>query len=124
MKSGPIISILNFPWTLLGLAVGLLSVPKGAKFSKTYFVINVRRLWLNEIYMRRRVRGVTVGSTILLSDSADKFTLDHELVHLKQFQKYPFIFPILYLFELLKNGYGNNKYEEEAYQLTESNTPA
>ena len=110
--------ILNFPWSLLGLLCGLLSLPRNTKASKPQFVlvVNVKRLWINEIFLRRRVKGFTLGNTVLLSDMADTSTYDHELIHVGQFMKAPFIFPLLYCFKSIKNGYQCNQYEKEACQ--------
>lgn len=45
----------------------------------------------------------------------DKKWLKHELCHVEQFKKYGFIgFIMRYLWESLKKGYYNNKYEVEA----------
>ncbi len=102
----------------------MLSLPRNTKASKPQFVlvVNVKRLWINEIFLRRRVRGFTLGNTVLLSDVADTNTYDHELIHAGQFKKAPFVFPFLYCFEFVKNGYRGNKYELEAYQ--DSKKPA
>ena len=115
-----LVFILNLPWTVLGLVIGILSIPKNLKFRKVgrAMVINVWRIWPSEIYMQRKVRGLAVGSTILLSRFADELTINHELVHIEQFQKVPLIFPLLYLIELVKRGYKKNKYEKEADKLT------
>ena len=61
---------LNFPWSLLGLFYGLLLFPASIKIDKAELVIivKVKRLWINEIFLRRRVRGFTLGNTVLLSD--------------------------------------------------------
>lgn len=117
-----IIFILNFPWSLLGLFCGLLSLPQGIRMDKVQFVMvmNVKRLWINDIFLRRRVRGFTLGNTVLLSDAFDNKTYNHEIVHVKQFIKMPLIFPLFYLAESIKNGYQDNKYEVEAYHVSET----
>jgi hypothetical protein len=47
----------------------------------------------------------------------DKAWLAHEICHINQFAKHGFIwFIILYLWETLKSGYYNNKFEVEARQ--------
>ena len=97
---------------------GLLSLPQSIKIDKIQFlmVMKVKRLWINEIFLRRRVRGFTLGNTVLLSDVSESNTYSHEIIHIKQFMRMPFIFPVLYCVESIRNGYRNNKYEEEAYQ--------
>ena len=45
----------------------------------------------------------------------DERWLKHELCHVRQFKKYGFLnFIIKYLWESIRNGYYNNKYEVEA----------
>lgn len=63
--------------------------------------------------------GFTLGPIIFVKDRRDKYTLIHELVHVKQFYKNPFTFWYKYLVELNKKGYRNNKYEKEAYKIEE-----
>jgi|SRR4051794_21055723 hypothetical protein len=65
--------------------------------------------------------AVVIGKTIHLWNTSkkdfvnNKRWLHHELVHIQQFKQYGFIkFLFLYLFESLKNGYYNNKFEVEA----------
>ncbi len=58
---------------------------------------------------------MTVGHVILLNPRVEENDLEHEQVHVEQYQRFPVIFPFLYYFELLRMGYRNNKYEEEAY---------
>lgn len=62
-----------------------------------------------------QVRGITFGNTILLGPLEEQNDLEHELVHVEQFLKWPLIFPLLYWWELLRNGYQHNKYEVDAY---------
>lgn len=109
--------ILNLPWSLLGLLCGLLSLPQNIKVDKpqSVVIINVKRLWMNEIFLWHRVRGLTLGNTVLLSELSNS-TYNHEIVHVRQFMKMPLIFPLFYCAELIKNGYRGNKYEKEAYQ--------
>ena len=113
--------ILNFPWTLLGFLVGIISFPKKIRFQKKQyvFIVNVKCLWLSEIVMRRAVEGLTLGNCILLSDKACPFTYEHELVHIRQFKKNPFVFPLFYVIDSAKRGYRKNVYEDEAYRLVE-----
>lgn len=65
--------------------------------------------------------AIVFGSTIHLSKaSIDDFLnneswLKHELCHVQQFKRHGFInFIFLYLYESIKNGYYNNKFEVEA----------
>lgn len=72
-------------------------------------------------YMKSKGIAMVLGKTIHLSGvSKEEFLLNkkwvhHELVHIRQFQKYGFLkFLFLYLIESIKNGYYNNKFEVEA----------
>lgn len=67
--------------------------------------------------------AIVIGSTIhLWNSSKDDFLrnekwLKHELCHIRQFKQYGyFTFIVKYLWESLRNGYYNNKYELEARQ--------
>jgi len=63
----------------------------------------------------KNARAMAIGSVVLLGSNALDKDLEHELVHVEQSQRMPFIFPILYYIELFRRGYRNNKYEYEAY---------
>lgn len=65
-------------------------------------------------------RAMTIGHIILLSPKVLKNDLEHEIIHVRQCDKYPVIYPILYLYELLKRGYRQNRFEDEAYTLSKS----
>lgn len=114
----PLAFVLNIPWTFVGLLYGLLSLPRRIKLNKNpaVVVVNVKRLWLGEILLGRRIKGTTVGNTVLLSDVADSFTYSHEIAHVAQFEKRPLILPVLYGIETTRRGYRENKYEKEARQ--------
>ncbi|MFZ1529451.1 MAG: DUF4157 domain-containing protein [Ferruginibacter sp.] len=62
-----------------------------------------------------------LGSTIHLYNTSEeeflqnKCWLKHELCHIEQFRRYGFFsFIFMYLYESVKHGYYNNKYEIEA----------
>ncbi len=62
-----------------------------------------------------------LGSTIHLYNTSEEEFLEntcwlkHELCHIEQFRRYGFFtFIFLYLYESVKHGYHNNKYEIEA----------
>ncbi len=65
--------------------------------------------------------AIVIGKTIHLHNTSkqnflqDKKWVKHELCHVRQFEQYGFVnFTARYLWESLKNGYYNNKYEAEA----------
>jgi len=111
-----ILFLLNLPWTTLGILVGAVSLPANVKINRTptVIVVYVKRLWLNEIFLRRRVWGFTLGNTVLLDKQADGSVYNHELVHIRQFERLPLVFPLLYCVECVRKGYRRNEYEEEA----------
>ena len=72
--------------------------------------------------------AIVFGKTIFLWNASkedllkNKKWLRHELVHVKQFLRYgffPFIF--MYLWESIKKGYYNNKFEVEARNFEKLN---
>ena len=109
--------ILNIPYSFFGLIVVLLSVPTGITFSKEpyAFIIKVKKLWWLFGYMKNG-RAVAIGHVVILGPHLEDKDLEHELVHIEQYQRAPIIHPILYYLELMRKGYRNNKYEEEAYR--------
>lgn len=116
-----IIFILNLPFTLVGIVPTILSVPYNMKLvNNPYaFVFKVKKFWWAFGHMKK-ARCITIGHIILLSPKELKNDLEHEIIHVKQTERYPLVFPFLYLFELLKRGYRQNKFEDEAYRLSNS----
>lgn len=113
--------ILNLPYTIMGLIVAMFSFPTRIVFLKEQFafVVNVRSFWWAIAWMKG-TRAATVGHVILIGPRAERNDLEHELIHVRQYRRYPGIFPFLYYIELAKRGYRNNKYEIEAYQEAEN----
>ncbi|HRH47996.1 MAG TPA: DUF4157 domain-containing protein [Panacibacter sp.] len=71
--------------------------------------------------LRSEKMAIVVGSTIHLWGSGknelieNKRWLRHELTHIMQFRHYGFIkFILFYVWETIKNGYHNNRFEIEA----------
>jgi hypothetical protein len=108
--------VLNLPWTITGLIVGLISAPTKMKFNNRprAFIWNVRSFWWAFGYMKN-ARAMTIGQVILLGPNLADKDFEHELVHVEQYEKAPLVHPILYYMELMRKGYRNNKYEQEAY---------
>ncbi len=109
--------ILNFPYTVIGLLVFLLSIPETMYFRKNpyAFVCTAKSFWWTIGYLKQ-FRAMTIGQVVLLGPEIKDKDLEHELVHVEQNQGAPLIQPLLYSIELLRKGYRNNKYEEEAYR--------
>jgi hypothetical protein len=76
---------------------------------------------LAAIKLRSKRVAIVIGSTIHLHNTSEQDFLQderwvkHELCHVKQFHQYGFVnFIVKYLWESIKKGYFNNKYEAEA----------
>lgn len=111
--------ILNLPWFCLGLLLGLISVPQNSRLHHKPFalVFTVRSFWWQTWLPKYKgVRATTIGSVVLLGTRLLPKDLEHELVHVMQYKRAPFIHPFLYLLETLRHGYRANKYEVEAYR--------
>ncbi len=109
--------ILNLPYTLIGLLVGLISGIKSIGWDKEHkaIIVNVRKFWWVAGH-RKGVRAMVAGHTVLLGPNLEDKDLEHELIHVEQHDRAPIIHPILYYIELWRKGYRNNKYEIEAYR--------
>jgi len=107
--------ILNLPYTILGTLFALLLIPHNISWNKNWAIIfKVNGNWPQFGYLKKW-RGATVGHVIILNPQAEEGILEHELVHIEQYKKYPFIFPFLYEVEFLRKGYKDNRFEIEAY---------
>lgn len=109
--------VLNLPYTAIGIAAATISFPKKIIFLKEHlaFIADVRSLWWSVGWMKG-ARAATIGHVVLLGPWTEQGDQTHELVHVRQYQENPLIFPFLYYVELMKKGYRSNKYEEAAYQ--------
>jgi hypothetical protein len=109
--------ILNLPWTILGLFVGLISIPERVRIDKENWAIIlwVKSWWWTVLWMKN-ARAATIAHVVLLGDRTENLDLEHELIHVEQYMRIPFVHPFLYYLELIRHGYGNNKYEVEAYR--------
>ncbi|MBI2326716.1 hypothetical protein HYU92_00180 [Candidatus Curtissbacteria bacterium] len=113
--------VFNLPFTLIGIISAIFSLPYQIRIVKNplSLVIKVRKFWWVFGYMKN-ARAMTIGYIVLLGPRLLRNDLEHEFIHVKQFQKYPLIFPLLYFYELLKNGPRKNRFEDEAYTLSRS----
>lgn len=115
--------ILNLPFTLIGIIPLVISGPQSFKlvYNPTAFVFKVKSFWWGFGYInRKKARAMTIGHIILLSPKELKNDFEHEIIHVRQCDRYPVIYPFLYLYELFKNGYRKNRFEDEAYTLSKS----
>jgi len=111
--------ILNLPWTALGLLGAIASVPKSVRTHQKplALVVIVRSFWwLSWLPGYKGVRAATLGNVVLLSSKLLPNDLEHELIHVEQNRREPLIKPFLYVYQSLRYGYKNNKYEIEAYK--------
>lgn len=76
---------------------------------------------LAAIKLRSKRVAIVIGKTIHLHNTSkqeflkDEKWVKHELCHVKQFQQNGYLrFIVKYLWESIKHGYFNNKYEVEA----------
>ena len=113
--------ILDLPFTLTGIIPLILSIPYEFKFVKNPYalVFKVKSFWWIHIY-RPKIRAMTVGHMVLMGPRLLRNDLEHEIIHVKQAERYPVIMPFLYLYESLTKGYRNNRFEDEAYTLSDS----
>jgi hypothetical protein len=110
--------ILNLPWTMVGLLNVLISVPGKITVHRQplAFIIHVKSFWwYNWRQSKRGVRAIVNGHVVLLGPNADTKDLHHEIIHIRQSNQWPLIYPVLYAIETLRRGYRHNKYEIEAY---------
>ena len=108
--------ILNVPWSILGIVAALLCVPKRFTSKEGALIIYVRSLKILQILPGKQgLRATTCGTIVLLGPGIDRNDLAHELVHISQYMRYPFVFPLLYLLATMLKGRMNH-FEIEAYE--------
>ena len=109
--------ILNLPYTIMGLIMSLISIPKSMRFNKKLcaIIIKTGKFWWAWGYLKGS-RATVFGNVVLLSKRVEDRDLEHELIHVEQYDQEPLIHPMLYFIERIKNGYRNNTYEVEAYK--------
>ena len=111
--------LLNLPWTALGLLGALLSGPAGIRVNQKLpaIIIKVRSFWwLDHFPGYKGVRAATWGNTVAEGPRLLTHDDKHELIHVEQAMRRPFIQPFLYLMEAIKHGHQGNRYEQEAYR--------
>ncbi len=110
--------LLNLPWTLIGLLVGVIDVPTKVGIHSRPFaiVLHVKSFWWSRLLPGHRgVRAITNGQVVQLGPTALPGDFEHELVHVEQHLRAPFIHPVMYDWQIIRYGYRQNKYEQEAY---------
>ena len=100
----------------------------GQKLNNTKFIIK-ENSWLARlaaIKLGSNSVAMVLGKTIYLHNTTktdflqDERWLKHELCHIKQFKEHGyFLFLLKYLWESLRKGYYNNRFEVEAREAEE-----
>ena len=111
-------TLLNLPWTLIGLILAIISLPRGITFKKPgAMVIRANDFWWQSwLKGREGVRAMSIGSVVILGRNLLENDLEHELIHVEQSLREPLVHPFLYAYQSLRYGYRKNKYEAEAYE--------
>jgi hypothetical protein len=115
--------LINIPWTIIGLLSAVPSIPRKLAINNTplAIVVYVRSLWWRSwMPSKKGIRGFAVGQVVLLGPLEQEKDLEHELIHVEQSIRKPFIHPFLYALESFRHGNRDNKYEQEAYSKTNS----
>lgn len=110
---------LNLPWSLTLIFFGMLSKPSDIKISKylpAVIILESSFWWYIWIPGKWNVRAMALGNVVLIGLNAIKTDQSHELIHIKQHMFEPFVHPFLNLYQNIKYGYKNNKYELLAYK--------
>jgi hypothetical protein len=114
------------PWTLFGLLVGCLGLLWGGRIQRRGRVFEFfgagAALFLRTFPLVSGASAVTFGHTVLARDqSALEATREHELVHVRQYERWGPMFVPAYLLCWLvlwlrgRNPYRDNPFEREAY---------
>ena len=113
------------PATLLGLLVGLVGVATGGRAKRVGRTIEFSGGFVSWLLPRCPIQpfAITFGHTILgRSSAALEISRDHELVHVRQYERWgPFFIPAYLLCSLVlflrgRNPYRDNPFEKEAYR--------
>lgn len=115
-----------FPWTLLGLGVGLLGLATGGWCRRRGRVVEFHGGGVTWLLERAPVRpsAMTLGHTVLgrTPEMLDR-AREHELVHVRQYERWGLLFVPAYLLASLgvwlqgKHAYYDNPFEREAYRI-------
>ena len=114
------------PWTMVGLAVGLLGLATGGRARRRGRVVEFYGgavTWmLRNLTQGEFTLAMTLGHTILgQTDAALDISREHEMVHVRQYERWgPFFIPAylgcsLVLFVAGRRAYRDNPFEREAY---------
>jgi hypothetical protein len=115
------------PWTLLGLGIGVIGLATGGSMRRRAPVLQFYGgavSWLLERFPGRPI-AMTLGHVVLgQNETALDVSHQHELVHVRQYQRWgPLFIPAYLLCSLAlwlagKDAYRDNPFEREAYGTT------
>jgi len=103
------------PWSLVGLALGLTF---GSRRKREGVVLCEGASWPRRVGWR--YRAITFGHVVLCVDAIDRPTFEHELVHVRQYERWgPFFVPAYLVASLValargRRAYLDNRFEVEA----------
>lgn len=115
--------VLNVPWTILGVLLAFISIPVSITLHRKAgaVVFKVKSFWwFNWLPQSNGTRGMALGNVVMMGPKEMDKDLQHELIHVEQIMREPFVHIFLYYLEMFKKGYKNNKYEIEAYTRAEN----
>lgn len=111
------------PWTLLAIAIGLLL---GGTFRRVDGVIEIHGRWVARVLQRLWVpaTAITVGHVVFGQTAQSlEITRKHERVHVRQYERWgvvmvpAYLLASAYLYLAGRDGYRENPFEVEAYQV-------
>ena len=124
----PIFWLWASPWTLLGLLLGVAALVFGGRMQRRAGIIEFHGPLIARLLTHRR-RGIafsamTLGHVVVgRSAAALDVARDHELVHVRQYERWgPLFIPAYLLCSLViwlrgGNAYRDNPFEREAYRV-------
>ena len=125
MRRSAFLMIWASPWTALGLLIGVMGLAFGGKYVVRSGVVEFYGglvSWLLERFPLQPF-AMTLGHCILgRSKSALDLSHDHELVHVRQYERWGVLFVPAYLMASVwvwlqgRNAYRDNPFEREAYE--------
>lgn len=113
--------ILNLPWTLLGLVLAVISMPVSMWWDKSHraFIFRIKSFWwYTWLPGQANARAMAISHVVMMGPKELPNDLEHELIHVRQYDREPFIYPFLYYADVFRNGYRASKYESEAYDVS------
>lgn len=102
--------------TYLGSMLMLTCSTQGSAFKNRAFIYFVDELPRVPFMDTKQFKGLAIGHVVFIKESErnNARLLRHELIHVRQEERYLGLFPILYLWEALRKGRKNNRFEIEA----------